>query len=292
MSRSSFSTRLTLLALLSASTFYFFYKSRRLKLLKHSLNPSPNTDKGKIFFISQTGTSKTLAHRLLNLLHSQNLPFDLIDPKQYEPEDLQKENLVLIVASTWEDGNPPPDAKFLADWLAESAADFRVGSLLLSRLRFAVFGVGSRAYGEAYNAVAREFSRRLKELGGKEIVRVGEGDVDRGDLDRVFEEWSTKVVGVLEGGCGVVENGTVLGNGTDENDNESAYGGETDDEEEENGRESEVVDLEDIAGKAPSRKSSATTETNGRINGKRDMVTPVIRASLEKQVNFVILQIL
>ncbi|KAF5747111.1 S-adenosyl-L-methionine-dependent tRNA 4-demethylwyosine synthase [Tripterygium wilfordii] len=282
MSHSSFSTRLTLLALLSASTFYFFYKSRRLKLLKHSLNPSPNTSKGKIFFISQTGTSKALAHRLLNLLHSRNLSFNLIDPKQYEPEDLSKESMVLIVASTWEDGKPPPDAKFFADWLAESAADFRVGSLLLSMLRFAVFGVGSRAYGEAYNAVAREFSRRLKELGGKEIVGVGEGDVDRGDLGRVFEEWSTKVVGVLEEGFGVVENRAVLGNGVDENDNESAYGSETD-EEEENGRESEVVDLEDIAGKAPSRKSSATAKTNGRINGKRDMVTPVIRASLEKQ---------
>lgn len=270
--------RFTLLALLSATTIYCFYKSRRLK--KISLNPNPN--KPKLFFISQTGTSKTLAHRLHNLLASNNLHFDLIDPQNYEPEDLFKEKLVIIIASTWEDGKPPQNAKFFANWLAESADDFRVGSLMLSECKFAVFGVGSRAYGETFNAVAKDFSRRLRDLGAKEVVGVGEGDVDGGELDGVFEEWSGRLARVLKGES--VENGEVCGNGVVVID-------ESDDDEDDGGVESDIIDLEDIAGKGPSRRSLAVAQSNGKLNGEngklngqKEMVTPVIRASLEKQV--------
>lgn len=280
MSLSSVSARLTLLALLSASTFYCFYESRRLRKLKLSLqNPNPNrsVSKPKLFFVSQTGTSKALAQRLFDLLAINDLAFDLVDPKDYEPEDLPKETLVLIVASTWEDGKAPASAKFFANWLAESADDFRVGSLLLSNCNFSVFGVGSGAYGATFNSVARDFSKQMRAMGAREVLPVWEGDVDSGDVDEVFDAWSVKVVGFLKRG-GVVENGggEVLVSESD---------GEDEDSEEEGGDEgSDIVDVEDIAGKAPLRKKTVTVaETNGKLNGKKDMVTPAIRVSLEKQ---------
>jgi tRNA wybutosine-synthesizing protein 1 len=290
MSISSVPARLTLLALLSASTFYCLYKSRRLRYLKLSLNPNPNPSlsKPKLFFVSQTGTSRALADRLFDLLASNGLPFDLVDLKDYEPEDLPKETLVLIVASTWEDGKPPQNAKFFSNWLSESAEDFRVGSLLLSRCKFSVFGVGSQAYGATFNAVARDFSRRMRALGAKEILPVWEGDVDSGDIDEVFGAWSAKVVGVLKGD--VVENGGVLCSEVGgESDAESVGGSDEDEGSEDGGTGSEIVDVEDIAGKGPSRKMVTVAETNGRLNGKKEMVTPVIRASLEKQVCLVVL---
>ncbi|OMO87572.1 Flavodoxin [Corchorus capsularis] len=219
MAPSSLSTRLTLLALLSGATFYFLYKSRRRLIPLKQLSLIPNPRKGKLFFISQTGTSKALAERLHKLLSSNNIPFDLVDPQNYEPEDLPKESLILIVASTWEDGNPPQNSKFFVNWLAEISTDFRAGNLLLSNCKFAVFGVGNRAYGETFNAVARDLGKRLRGLGATEMVAVGEGDVDG-----------------------------------------------------------------DIAGKGPSRKKLVNVaETNGKPDGKREMVTPVIRANLEKQ---------
>ncbi|CAL5332267.1 unnamed protein product [Camellia sinensis] len=286
-SSSSAAAHLTLLALLSATTFYCFYKSRRLKKLSSSqtlhplnLSPPPPPPKPKLFFISHTGTSKTLAHRLFDLLTSNDLAFDLVDPNHYEPEDLHRETLVLIVASTWEHGKPPPSGGFLANWLAESAEDFRVGSLLLSKCRFAVFGVGSKAYGETFNAVAREFSKRMRALGAAELLAVGEGDVDGGELDEVFDGWTKKLIEVLKGGF--LENGV---RGWNESDSEmiSSDGDDDDDDGEENGEESGIVDLEDIAGKAPSRKSKTMIQSNGKLNGEKEMVTPVIRASLEKQ---------
>ncbi|XP_057975686.1 S-adenosyl-L-methionine-dependent tRNA 4-demethylwyosine synthase [Malania oleifera] len=281
----SFPARLTLLAVLSASTFYCFYKSRRLKHLSLtfpnlSSKPTLSSSRGKLFFVSQTGTSKTLALRFSDLLASNDLPFDLVDPKDYEPEDLHKETLVLIIASTWEDGKPPQSAGFFANWLAESADDFRVGSLLLARCKFAVFGVGSGSYGATFNAVAREFSKRLRALGASEVVPLCEGDVDAGDLDEVFDTWSRKLIGVLKG-VGV-ENGMVLDTGVvSGSDGWTTDGSEEDDNE--NGAESSIVDLEDIAGKGPSRKSMTASLSNGEKNGEREMVTPVIRASLEKQ---------
>ncbi|GLT40092.1 hypothetical protein SLA2020_142500 [Shorea laevis] len=273
MSPTSLSTRLTLLAILSATSFYFFYRSRRLKLLRLSANSEPNLRKGKLFFISQTGTSKSLAHRLHHLLSSNNLPFDLVDPQDYEPEDLPKESIVLIIASTWEDGNPPPKSRFFVNWLAETSTDFRAGSLLLANCKFAVFGVGSKVYGESFNAVGRDLVKRMKGLGARELVGAAEGDVDEGELETLFEEWSRKVVGVLKGGL-VVENR----NGVVDSDIESV---ESDDDN--GGGEEEIVDLEDIAGKGPSRKSVNVAESNGKVDGKREMVTRVIRASLEKQ---------
>ncbi|KAJ1388410.1 tRNA wybutosine-synthesis [Sesbania bispinosa] len=251
ISLSSLPARLTLLALFSATTFYCLYKSRRLRHLKLSLSPNPKPTLPKILFLSQTGTSKSLASRLHRLLASNDLPFDLIDAQNYEPEDLPKETLLLLVASTWEDGKPPPASRFFATWLADSAEDFRVGSLLLSRCKFAVFGVGSRAYGDSFNAVAKDLAKQMRALGATEILPICEGDVDGADVDGVFDRWCEKLESDVE----------------------------------ESDVESEIVDLEDIAGKAPSRKKTVASveETNGKLNGKREMVTPVIRANLVKQ---------
>lgn len=280
---SSLRARLAFVALLSATTFYCIHKYCRLKRLKNlSLNPSSTSKptRGKIFFISQTCTAKALAERLHELCASNEIAFDLIDPRSYEPEDLPKETIVIFIASTWDGGKPPKNGEFLVNWLGESAEDFRVGSLLLSDCKFGVFGVGSRAYGESYNAVAKELSSRMIRLGGLEMIPVGEGDVDDGELDKSFQEWCDGVIRVLKGGSAQGTNGVSLQIGAVENDLQ--YYDSTDDEDEDNDGEGGIVDLEDIAGKAPSKRNGLVKVTKG--DGKKEMVTPVIRASLTKQV--------
>lgn len=288
--------RLTVFTLLSAAaTFYLLYKSRNrhrrlLTRLRHAVTGTDNGSldhappkRGKLFFLSQTNTSKALAQRLHALLTLSNIPFDLVDPKDYEPEDLCKETLVLVVASTWENGAPPQDGAFLVNWLAESADDFRVGALVLKECKFAIFGVGSRIYGETFNAVARDITAKLRKLGARELVELEEGDVDEGDLDEVFDRWSQKIVGILNGKLEDSERG--LENYVVGSESEGEFSEEDDDEVE----ESDIVDLEDIAGKGPSRRSTAAAKANGEVNGQvpkavKEMVTPVIRANLEKQV--------
>ncbi|XP_071733236.1 S-adenosyl-L-methionine-dependent tRNA 4-demethylwyosine synthase [Rutidosis leptorrhynchoides] len=273
---------ITILAILTATTAYCFYKSRSLRRLKHSSNPNLTTtpQKGKIIFISETNTSKTLAQRLHNKLITNNLSFDLIDATNYEPEDLHKETLVLYVVSTWQDGNPPANGVFLSNWLNESAEDFRVGSSLLKDCKFAVFGVGSRVYGDKFNEVGKRFSREMRALGAVEILPFFEGDVDEGELDKVFSVWSEDVIRVLK-------SGEFSGNPSDLLEgNNSVYDYDDDDyedDDEDDEVQSDIVDLEDIAGKAPSKKDMGVISSNGKKNGVKEMVTPVIRASLTKQ---------
>ncbi|KAL2892544.1 S-adenosyl-L-methionine-dependent tRNA 4-demethylwyosine synthase [Bienertia sinuspersici] len=283
MASSSLAPRVTLLALLSATTFYCFYRSRRFKLKLASQKLALPARNPKLIYITQTGTSRTLAYRLHKLLASKGFIFDLIDVKDYEPEDLSKETFVVILASTWEDGKPPPKAKFFVDWIEESVNDFRVGALLLSKLRYSVFGVGSGAYGESFDVVAKGISKKLKALGANEVVSLQEGDVDGGRLGKEIDAWGDKLVEVLKGGV-VQGNGVIAGGKLDEeSDSEFAY--VSDDEEEENEEESGVIDLEDIAGKGPSRNSKNTVDVNvvKKNDGKKEMVTPVIRANLQKQ---------
>ncbi|KZV28868.1 S-adenosyl-L-methionine-dependent tRNA 4-demethylwyosine synthase [Dorcoceras hygrometricum] len=290
-------TRLALLTLLSASaTLFFIYKSRhryrgllRRLLREPSTQNSPSSSRrGKLFFLSQTNTSKTLARRLHTLLTLNDLPFDFVDPKDYEPEDLCKESLVVIVASTWENGGPPQNGSFLVNWLTESADDFRVGALVLKDCKYAVFGVGSSSYVETYNAVAKGVSENLRKLGAIELVELGEGDREEGNLDEVFHGWSDRVVGVLKGSIGENLGHFENGEAGSKIEGEFEFSDSEEEEETEDDPESGVVDLEDIAGKGPSRKSIMGTTANGKVNGEvvngeKEMVTPVIRASLQKQ---------
>ncbi|KAG8061105.1 hypothetical protein GUJ93_ZPchr0003g17704 [Zizania palustris] len=240
-----------------------------------ALPPSPT-----LLYASATGTSKTLATHLSRLLTEAGVTAHPTDAAAFDPDDLPSVPLLLLVLPTHDGGAPPPAAAFLARWLEESASDFRAGAALLSRVRFAVFGVGSLAYGETFNAAARSFTRWLRALGAVEVVSVGEGDVDGGDLEAVFEQWCGRVLRVVNG----EEIEVVPKEDSDDfHELELEGKGSDDDEEEVDGGE---VDMEDIAGKAPARKQNGKVERtlpNGGENGAREMVTPIIRTSLEKQ---------
>lgn len=145
-----------------------------------------------------------------------------------------------------------------------------------------MFGVGSKSYGDSFNAAAKDFSKWMRALGASEMAPVWEGDVDSGDVDEVFELWSRRIVALLKGEDLKKESGHSVSMV------ESVGFDESDEEVEEEVLEPVVVDMEDIAGKAPSRRSSLAL-TNGWENGVRDMVTPVIRVNLEKQVHCVVL---
>jgi sulfite reductase alpha subunit-like flavoprotein len=73
---------------------------------------------------------------------------------------------LLVFIPTYEDGTPPPSAKWFLLYLQEAATDFRVSKNELAKLTYAVFGCGNSLYHENFNQVkSRNFQRyKLKHL--------------------------------------------------------------------------------------------------------------------------------
>lgn len=117
--------------------------------------------------------------------------------------------------------------------------------------------------------------RWMKALGAEEMVPLGEGDVDGGEVEKEFDLWSEGILSMMKGEKSVGDGGR---SDVDDELEEDAEYDEDDDAAED---PDIVVDLEDIAGKAPSKKSNGQL-ANG-TGGIKEMVTPIIRKNLEKQ---------
>jgi sulfite reductase (NADPH) flavoprotein alpha-component len=110
------------------------------------------------------------------------------------------ENL-LIVASTWGEGDPPQRAvDFLETLMADDAPRF-------DKTRFAVLALGDRAYAR-FCEIGRMIDERLAALGGARIAPRIECDLDfetpaTGWIDSTLERLNAEV-GVKEGGASVI----------------------------------------------------------------------------------------
>lgn len=101
----------------------------------------------------------------------------------------KNQRTLLVFISTYEDGTPPPSAKWFLLHLQEAATDFRVSKDELGKLTYAVFGCGNSLYSENFNKViptrqrnwtdgfvyftkaASETDRCLAEIGAKQLIR-------------------------------------------------------------------------------------------------------------------------
>ncbi len=120
--------------------------------------PPSEAPVGRILYGTQTGSAGRLAGDLAHAAVQLGLTLEVMDMARYEVEQLWKEQLVLVVVSTYEGGGPPEGARWFCQWLADVASDFRVGSQALSFTRFAVFGCGSSDYSEHFNQVKKQTS--------------------------------------------------------------------------------------------------------------------------------------
>ena len=267
---------------------------------------APTVTGGRILFGSQTGTARRLAHKLANSLRTRHrVDLQVTDLADYDPEDLVKEKVALVVLSTYEsaDGAAPPDAaRWFCKWASESSRDERFGMLYLMRVKFAVFGCGNREYGaERFNAAARALDADLARLGGERVLRRCDGDESSGKMEEQFHDWVDKLAerlnpegankgGTKRGGAKKVdgresaaaakaiaakENLAAVKDADADRPKETFYdtddeeGSGDDDHEGASGGSEDGVDMEDMGGDASGEK--------------REMVTPQLRAALTKQ---------
>ena len=136
---------------IAAYVYTSYRRSLRAQKSPVALDSVETRQRIHILYASTTGTSKkfatTLFHHLKRKCDGEILMTDL---KDYSEDLLPSEDIVLFVCSTYENGEAPPSARLFFSDLMDQVYDFRVGKDILSKVSFAVFGLGGKIYGSNY----------------------------------------------------------------------------------------------------------------------------------------------
>ena len=123
-----------------------------------------------ILYATVSGNAETLAELARERLHAAGQDAAVHNVADFPATRLGEFDTALVIASTWGEGAPPPDAaKFCAD--LQGDAEWR-----LPRLRFAVFALGSSTYRE-FCGCGRQIDEDLARRGANRLLPCVEADV-------------------------------------------------------------------------------------------------------------------
>lgn len=168
-----------------------------------------------ILFGSQTGNAEALAKQVSKAAGKHGFAPTVYDMAEYPITNLSSDSLVLIITSTYGDGDPPDNAQAFWDALsAESAPS-------LSNVNYSVLALGDTNY-EQFCQFGKELDARMEQLGANRIFKRMDCDVD---YDEVFDEWMEGVIPIIQSKFADTAAQTVCGtNGTvDSEDAEETY---------------------------------------------------------------------
>jgi sulfite reductase (NADPH) flavoprotein alpha-component len=140
-----------------------------------------------ILSASQTGNARRVAQSLQDKLQAAGVASVLKNSGDYKSRQLASERLVLIVASTQGDGEPPEEA------LTLHKALFGKKPPEVKSLQFAVLGLGDSSYPDFCQA-GKDFDSRLEQLGAKRLFERVDCDLD---YQATADQWVEKTVAWL-----------------------------------------------------------------------------------------------
>lgn len=126
--------------------------------------------KPTIIYGTETGNSKKVALELQTAFKKQKIQSKLVDAAQYSIENLTKESFLIVIMSTQGEGEPPQAAQKFYDNLHNSSEN-------LSKLQFAVFGLGDTSY-PLFCKASEDINLQLEKLGAQRIISLQKADVD------------------------------------------------------------------------------------------------------------------
>lgn len=141
-----------------------------------------------ILFGSQTGNARHVAEALAKQAQAKGITAKVTDMADYKTSQLKNEQYLVIVTSTYGEGEPPENAIGLHNFLFSKKAP------KLNGLKYAVLGLGDTSY-EFFCKTAQDFDQRLAELGATSVQTRLDLDVD---YQAQAESWSNEVVTKLE----------------------------------------------------------------------------------------------
>src|SRR5205823_6444857 len=130
---------------------------------------------------SQTGTAQGLAKRFAKEAASRGFNPRVVDAAQHATIDWESESSLLVVTSTYGEGDMPDNAQGFWEWLQTEAAS------AVAHLQFSVLALGDTNYAE-FCAAGKKIDARLEQLGASRIFPRIDCDVDYEDSAKQWIE--------------------------------------------------------------------------------------------------------
>jgi sulfite reductase alpha subunit-like flavoprotein len=138
-------------------------------------------------FWSPSGNAEALAAKLAKQSSGYGLEAEVADMDGFDLSSLSGRKRVLIVCSTWGEGEQPDNAEEL--WIKASSAS----AGLLDGVNFSVLALGDTSY-ELFCESGKEWDKRFEELGGTRLVDRVDCDVD---YDQISQEWAENALAAM-----------------------------------------------------------------------------------------------
>lgn len=142
-----------------------------------------------IAFGSQSGNAETLAKRLAKEAAGRGFAARAAGLDSLQPADLIKDQNVLLITSTWGEGDMPDNAMSFWDSINQNGS-----SPKLDGVKYSVLALGDKNYGDTFCLAGRKMDERLAELGAIRVSNRVECDVEFDDLAK---SWSESVFTLL-----------------------------------------------------------------------------------------------
>ncbi len=142
----------------------------------------------RILFGSQSGNAQNLANVIGEALTNSDIDNEVFDMEDLSPESIKDVSKLLIVTSTYGDGEPPDNA---SEWMSY----LKFGEEIeLNHLQYAVVGLGDTYYPH-FCQCGKDFDYYLSKRGAHAMLK-------RLDCDLYYEEqyseWLSELIVVLK----------------------------------------------------------------------------------------------
>ncbi len=146
-----------------------------------------------ILYGTQTGNSESTALDTADIAKTHGLAPIVKSMDEIELEELAQMKYLLIVISTYGEGEMPDNAQLLWDAISDSSTP------KIEDMQFSILALGDSSYDQFCQA-GIDWDNRLKELGANRIYDRVDFDVG---LDELAEEWINNVIPIMAEGASV-----------------------------------------------------------------------------------------
>lgn len=155
-----------------------------------------------VLYGTESGNSEELAEQVFKTAKQKGFKASVVNMADTKPAELAGVENLLVVVSTWGDGEPPEAAEEFYNELMEGGVD-------LSEVSFSVCALGDTSY-DQFCQTGKEVDAQLEKLGATRLVGRVDCDVD---FDDSFSEWSDSVWAELGSAAVATAATAVVGSG-------------------------------------------------------------------------------